>query len=113
MRVSTRIFLSHEWARTEGRASQFSLMPCGVELFHADGADPQHLDMLQIVLTYPVVVGPPTGTDRETQPLSLIRRFTAFTSGYASVPSYGGNAHITHKCYIPFFVCHKAMGTVR
>ena len=43
--------------------------------------DPQHLDMLQIALTYPVVVGPPTGTDRETQLLSLIRRFTAFTSG--------------------------------
>ena len=39
LRVSTRIFLSHEWARTEGRASQFTLMPCGVELFHADGAD--------------------------------------------------------------------------
>ena len=28
------------------------------------------------------------------------RRFTAFTRGYASVLSYGGNAHITHKCYI-------------
>ena len=39
LRVSTRIFLSHEWARTEGRASQFTLMPCGVELSHADGAD--------------------------------------------------------------------------
>ena len=26
--------------------------------------------MLQIALTYPVVVGPPTGTDRETQLLS-------------------------------------------
>jgi hypothetical protein len=54
--VSSRIFLNHEWARTEGRASQFTLMPCGaisvsseevvgssepcgVELFHADGAD--------------------------------------------------------------------------
>ena len=36
---------------------------------------------VQIALTYPVVVGPPTGTDRETQLLSLIRRFTAFTSG--------------------------------
>ena len=32
-------FLSHEWARTEGRASQFTLMPSGVELSHADGAD--------------------------------------------------------------------------
>ena len=30
------------------------------------------------------------------------RRFTAFTSGYASVPTYGGNARITTNCYIPF-----------
>ena len=48
-------------------------------------------------LTNPVVVGPPTGTDRETQLLFLIRRFTAFTRGYASVPSYGGNARINSK----------------
>jgi len=27
------------------------------------------------------------------------RRFTAFTRGYASVPSYGGNARITTSCY--------------
>ena len=32
--------------------------------------DPQHLDMLQIALTYPVVVGPPTGTDTYNRPLS-------------------------------------------
>ena len=65
--------------------------------------DPQHLDLLQITLSYPVVVGPPTGTDRETRLLSLIRRFTAFTRGYASVPSYGGNACINSiwgNCYI-------------
>ena len=30
------------------------------------------------------------------------RRFTAFTSGYASVPTYGGNARLTTSCYIPF-----------
>ena len=53
--------------------------------------------MLQIALTYPVVVGPPTGTDRETQLLSLIRRFTAFTRGYASVPSYGGITKVIYK----------------
>ena len=29
LRVSTGSFLSHEWARTEGRASPFALMPCG------------------------------------------------------------------------------------
>ena len=53
--------------------------------------------MRQIALSYPVVVGPPTGTDRENQLLSLIRRFTAFTCGYASVPSYGGNACINSR----------------
>ena len=30
------------------------------------------------------------------------RRFTAFTRGYASVPTYGGNARITTSCYILF-----------
>ena len=30
--------------------------------------------------------------DSNTIENTLIRRFTAFTSGYASVPSYGGNA---------------------
>ena len=30
------------------------------------------------------------------------RRFTAFTRGYASVPTYGGNACITTSYYIPF-----------
>ena len=62
--------------------------------------------MRQIALSYPVVVGPPTGTDRETQLLSLIRRFTAFTRGCASVPSYGGNACINYR-WVNYYIIAK------
>jgi hypothetical protein len=44
-------------------------------------------------------VGPPTGTDRTTQLLSLIRRFALLTSGYASVPSYGGITKVIYKIF--------------
>ena len=36
---------------------------------------------VQQLVVYPVVVGPPTGTDRTTQLLSLIRRFALLTRG--------------------------------